>query len=79
MSSKKVEQTNESSKSGFLSDPKHRSYLYTGLFFVAVLFFFVVNNTNGEPEEGPYPPNYSTVNSSDLLNLSLSDLLLIHC
>jgi len=54
-----------------LQNPKHRSYLYTGLFITAVLFFFVINNTNGEPEEGPYPPNYNIVVSSD--NVRLSD------
>ncbi|MCB0729772.1 MAG: TlpA family protein disulfide reductase [Ignavibacteriae bacterium] len=58
-------------KKGFnLQNPKHRSYLYTGLFFAAVIFFFIINNTNGEPEEGPYPPNYNTVNASELVNLS---------
>jgi cytochrome c biogenesis protein CcmG/thiol:disulfide interchange protein DsbE len=53
-----------------LQNPKHRSYLYTGLFIAAVLFFFIINNINGEPEEGPYPPNYNTVSSSELVNLS---------
>ena len=63
--------TNPEEKSKFnLQNPKHRSYLYTGLFFVAVIFFFVVNNTNGEAEEGPYPPNYETANSEDLVSLS---------
>lgn len=63
--------TNPEEKSKFnLQNPKHRSYLYTGLFFVAVIFFFVVNNTNGESEEGPYPPNYETASSEDLVSLS---------
>lgn len=53
-----------------LQNPKHRSYLYTGLFLAAVVFFFIVNNTNGEPEEGPYPPNYNTASSANNLNLS---------
>ncbi len=69
MSNKKVEKRSENSKQSFLSDPKHRSYLYTGLFFITVLFFFIINNTNGEPEEGPYPPNYNTV-STDVVSLS---------
>lgn len=62
-------QSNEKSKFD-LQNPKHRSYLYTGLFIALVLFFFVMNNTNGEPEEGPYPPNYNSINSSEMLNLS---------
>lgn len=53
-----------------IQNPKHRSYLYTGLFFAAVLFFFIINNMNGEPEEGPYPPNYNQVISQDLVSLS---------
>ena len=58
-------------KNGFnFQNPKHRSYLYTGLFFAAVIFFFVINNTNGEPEQGPYPPSYNTTSSSEMVNLS---------
>jgi cytochrome c biogenesis protein CcmG/thiol:disulfide interchange protein DsbE len=60
---------NEKSKFN-LQNPKHRSYIYTGLFIALVLFFFVINNTNGEPEEGPYPPNYNTVNSAEAISLS---------
>jgi len=51
-------------------NPKHRSYLYTGLFFALVIFFFVINNTNGESEEGPYPPNYNEVNAAEQINFS---------
>jgi cytochrome c biogenesis protein CcmG/thiol:disulfide interchange protein DsbE len=69
MSEKNRSQGNEKSKFNF-QNPKHRSYLYTGLFIALVIFFFVINNTNGEPEEGPYPPNYNSVNSSEVLNLS---------
>jgi len=65
---------NENQESGqtkfSLQNQKHRSYLYTGLFLVAVLFFFIINNTNGEPEEGPYPPNHNAINSSELVNLT---------
>ncbi len=60
---------NTSNKKFDFQNPKHRSYLYTGMFIVAVLFFFVINNTNGEPEEGPYPPNYN-MDTSNLTNLS---------
>ncbi|MCF8267018.1 MAG: TlpA family protein disulfide reductase [Ignavibacteriales bacterium] len=38
---------------------KQRSYIYTGLFILTVLVFFIVNNSNGESVEGPYPPNYN--------------------
>ncbi|MCW8849995.1 MAG: TlpA family protein disulfide reductase [Melioribacteraceae bacterium] len=69
MTENKNIQNEEKSKFN-LQNPKHRSYLYTGLFIAAAIFFFIVNNTNGEPEEGPYPPNYNAVNSAELVNLS---------
>jgi cytochrome c biogenesis protein CcmG/thiol:disulfide interchange protein DsbE len=69
MSENNKTQTTE--KNGFnFQNPKHRSYLYTGMFFAAVIFFFIINNTNGEVEEGPYPPNYKEVSSGNYLNLS---------
>jgi len=37
---------------------KQRSHVYTGLFVIAFLIFFFVNNSFNEPEPGPYPPNY---------------------
>ena len=49
---------------------KHKNYIYTGIFLTIVLFLFVVNNYNGEPEEGPYPPYYL---ESLQNNLKLSD------
>ena len=69
MAESKNTQPEEKSKFN-LQNQKHRSYLYTGLFIVAAIFFFIVNNTNGEPEEGPYPPNYNTASSADVINLS---------
>lgn len=69
MNSNKKSEASMNSKFS-LQNQKHRSYLYTGLFFVAVLFFFIVNNTNGDTEEGPYPPNYESNNSSEQISLS---------
>ncbi len=40
---------------------KQRSWVYTGTFLAVILLFFFVNNSNGEPEEGPYPPDYAAV------------------
>jgi peroxiredoxin len=37
---------------------KQRSWIYTGFFLGVIALLFVVNNLNGEPEQGPYPPNY---------------------
>jgi peroxiredoxin len=37
---------------------KQRSWIYTGFFGGLVLLLFIINNLGGEPEQGPYPPNY---------------------
>ncbi len=39
---------------------KQRSRIYTGIFIVAVVIFFVLNNKSDGPSEGPMPPNYSS-------------------
>jgi len=40
-------------------DKKTKSRIQTGIFLLAVVIFFIVNNVNGEEGEGPYPPNYN--------------------
>lgn len=45
---------------------KQRSWIYTGVFFTVVLILFLLNNTNGDSKQGPYPPNYQ----AELLKLS---------
>ncbi|KAF0141455.1 MAG: alkyl hydroperoxide reductase [Stygiobacter sp.] len=41
---------------------KHRSRIYTGIFFAVVILLFGFNNSDylfgGEEPNGPYPPNY---------------------
>ena len=37
---------------------KQKNIIYTSIFFAVVLTFFIINNTNGGPEQGPYPPGY---------------------
>ncbi|MCF8241248.1 MAG: TlpA family protein disulfide reductase [Melioribacteraceae bacterium] len=49
---------------------KQRSWLYTGIFFTVVLILFVINNSGGESEQGPYPPNYVRTTGE---TISLSD------
>ncbi len=41
-----------------LINPKYKNMIYTGMFLAVVLVFFVINNTQSEPNQGPYPPNY---------------------
>ena len=50
---------------------KQRSWVYTGFFFIVVIILFILNNTNGVAEQGPYPPHYQ---ESQVETLSLSDL-----
>lgn len=40
-------------------DPKLKSTIWTVITIIILLIFFIVNNTRNEPEEGPYPPNYT--------------------
>ncbi len=68
-----MNQSKENNKKAgsFLSDPKKRSYLYTGGFLLVVLILFIINNINGTPKEGPLPPNYTKASGK---TLTLSDL-----
>lgn len=45
-------------------DPKLKSKIWTVITIIVLLVFFIINNTRTEPEEGPYPPNYSTSQSN---------------
>lgn len=40
-------------------DPKLKSTIWTVITIIVLLIFFIINNTRNEPEEGPYPPNYT--------------------
>ena len=51
-------------------DKKHKNWIYSGIFMTVVILLFVVNNSNGVPEKGPYPPNYL---ESQTESLKLSD------
>ncbi len=55
MSKKPIE--DNTVKFGFTK--KQRSYIYTGVFLTIIFMLFIMNNTNGEPEEGPLPPGYN--------------------
>lgn len=59
--------TDQSKVQKIFSNQKYRNWLYTGVVIAAILVFFIVNNTNGTPEEGPYPPNYKA-NTGEVLN-----------
>ena len=50
-----------------LIDPKLKNTILTVITIIILLVFFIVNNTRTEPEEGPYPPNYtpSQVNTNN--------------
>lgn len=40
-------------------DPKTKNTIWTVVTIIVLLIFFIVNNTRNEPEDGPYPPNYT--------------------
>jgi len=44
-------------------DPKTKNTIWTVVTIIILIIFFIVNNTRTEPEQGPYPPNYSTSKS----------------
>jgi len=45
---------------------KIRSRIYTGIFIVAAIIFFFINNSEDIPKQGAYPPNYTPTNTSSL-------------
>lgn len=51
--SKEIEKKEDSGLS-----KRQKNWIYTGITILIILIFFVVNNTGGKNEQGPYPPNY---------------------
>jgi uncharacterized integral membrane protein len=47
-----------------LIDPKVKNTIWTVITIIVLLVFFIINNTRTEPEEGPYPPNYTSAKSN---------------
>lgn len=47
-----------------LIDPRYKNFVYTTGFIIVVLVLFIVNNSQSEPEQGPYPPNYNPATMS---------------
>jgi hypothetical protein len=43
---------------------KHKSTIWTIIVLVALMIFFIINNTREIPDEGPFPPNYIQRESS---------------
>jgi hypothetical protein len=42
-----------------LIDPRYKNTIWTVIFLIVLLFFFIMNNTVQVPEKGPYPPTYN--------------------
>ncbi len=49
--------TTSNEKKGF-DFKKYKNYIYTGLFLTVFLVLFIVNNSDGNTFDGPYPPYY---------------------
>ena len=45
---------------------KHKSTIWTIIVMIVLAIFFIVNNTRKIPEQGSYPPNYKSANSSEV-------------
>lgn len=41
-----------------LIDPRYKNLIYTVLGIVIIAVFFIINNSQSEPAQGPYPPYY---------------------
>lgn len=65
---KKAEETKETSTSQLTE--KHKKWIKSGIFFAIIIGLFIVNNLDGEPENGPYPPNYLQYSNK---SISLAD------
>jgi thiol-disulfide isomerase/thioredoxin len=66
----KKEKTVEKKKAYKGLNKKQRSRIYTAAFIVIVGLFIILNNSDGTPEHGPYPPHYKVQNGK---TLQLSD------
>ena len=53
----KKEQEIEETQKNHLSE-KHKKWIKGGIFFAIIIGLFIVNNLDGEPDNGPYPPYY---------------------
>jgi hypothetical protein len=43
-------------------DPRYKNTVWTVVITIALLIFFIVNNTRSVPESGSYPPAYNDSN-----------------
>jgi hypothetical protein len=57
-----------------LIDPRYKNTIWTGIFLIVLLFFFIMNNTGQVPEKGPYPPTFNPSNHEQPSNTVSSEL-----
>jgi len=43
----------------------HKNTIWTIVVILILLMFFIINNTRSVPDQGPYPPNYKGVDTSN--------------
>ncbi len=65
----KKEKPEEKKKTYKGLNKKQRSRIYTAAFIIIVGLFIIINNTDGTPDHGPYPPHYQVQNGK-MLKLS---------
>jgi len=44
---------------------KHKSTIWTIIVLIILTIFFIVNNTRKIPDQGSYPPNYNSTNTTE--------------
>ncbi len=71
MSQKQIKKQEEQVEQGNKQlTEQQKKWIKSGIFFAVIIGLFIINNLNGEPENGPYPPNYLSMSNQ---TVSLSD------
>ncbi len=65
----KSEQPDKKKKGYTGLNKKQRSRIYTAAFIIIIGLFIILNNSDGAPDHGPYPPHYKVENGK-MLKLS---------
>ena len=72
--SKTVKNDNPAGEKKTGLNSKYRSWISTGVIIIVAFIFFIINNSGEEPENGPYPPNYTPTNTASLQQAPLFNL-----
>jgi hypothetical protein len=51
-----------------LIDPRYKNTIWTIVFLIVLIIFFIVNNTRSVPKHGPYPPGFNPQKAEKILH-----------